>query len=206
MVGLMQRASHFLDAGDRYEPDATLAEKIIANLFLENSTRTRCSFTIAAKRLGGDVVDFALDSAQDELSSQLAEVESRELAYIENALEQMREGNMWFINGKAATGHMMDPLLLLQQGTSHVLQMDNRTAWHHPMHLHGHSFRVIARNGQPTRHREWQDTVLLAPEERVEIAFVADNPGDWMFHCHILEHQAAGMMGIIRVDPGTTKT
>jgi len=121
-------------------------------------------------------------------------------------MEQMREGNMWFINGKAATGHMMDPLLLLQQGTSHVLQMDNRTAWHHPMHLHGHSFRVIARNGQPTRHREWQDTVLLAPEERVEIAFVADNPGDWMFHCHILEHQAAGMMGIIRVDPGTTKT
>ena len=42
---------------------------------------------------GGDVVDFALDSAQDELSSQLAEVESRELAYIDNALEQMREGN-----------------------------------------------------------------------------------------------------------------
>ena len=121
-------------------------------------------------------------------------------------MEQMREGNMWFINGKAATGHMMDPLLLLPQGTSHVLQMDNRTAWHHPMHLHGHSFRVITRNGQPTRHREWQDTVLLAPEERVEIAFVADNPGDWMFHCHILEHQAAGMMGIIRVDPGTTKT
>ena len=121
-------------------------------------------------------------------------------------MEQMREGNMWFINGKAATGHMMDPLLVLPQGTSHVLQMDNRTAWHHPMHLHGHSFRVITRSGQPTRHREWQDTVLLAPEERVEIAFVADNPGDWMFHCHILEHQAAGMMGIIRVDPGTTKT
>ena len=121
-------------------------------------------------------------------------------------MEQMREGNMWFINGKAATGHMMDPLLVLPQGTSHVLQMDNRTAWHHPMHLHGHSFRVITRNGQPTRHREWQDPVLMAPEERVEIAFVADNPGDWMFHCHILEHQAAGMMGIIRVDPGTTKT
>jgi FtsP/CotA-like multicopper oxidase with cupredoxin domain len=121
-------------------------------------------------------------------------------------MEQMREGNMWFINGKAATGHMMDPLLVLPQGTSHVLQMDNRTAWHHPMHLHGHSFRVITRNGQPTQHREWRDTVLMAPEERVEIAFVADNPGDWMFHCHILEHQAAGMMGIIRVDPGTTKT
>ena len=53
MIGLMQRASHFLDAGDRYEPDSPLSGKIIANLFMENSTRTRCSFTIATKRLGG---------------------------------------------------------------------------------------------------------------------------------------------------------
>ncbi len=58
MIGLMQRASHFLDAGDRYEPDAPLAGKIIANLFMENSTRTRCSFTIATKRLGGDYIDL----------------------------------------------------------------------------------------------------------------------------------------------------
>ena len=58
MVGLMKRASHFLDAGDRYEPNAPLAGKIIANLFMENSTRTRCSFTIATKRLGGDCIDL----------------------------------------------------------------------------------------------------------------------------------------------------
>ena len=58
MIGLMQRASHFLDAGDRYEPDSPLSGKIVANLFMENSTRTRCSFTIATKRLGGDVVDL----------------------------------------------------------------------------------------------------------------------------------------------------
>ena len=54
----MQRASHFLDAGDRFEPDAPLAEKIVANLFMESSTRTRCSFTIATNRLGGDVIDL----------------------------------------------------------------------------------------------------------------------------------------------------
>ena len=47
--------------------------------------------------------------------------------------------------------------------------------------------------------REWLDTVLMAPGERVAIAFVADNPGDWMFHCHILEHQLGGMMGSVRV-------
>ena len=99
----------------------------------------------------------------------------------------------------AATGMCMEPFLTLDRGRSYVLAMHNHTAWHHPMHLHGHAFRVIARDGQPTRYREWQDTVLMAPHERVEIAFVADNPGDWMFHCHILEHQAAGMMGVIRV-------
>ncbi|RMD62834.1 MAG: multicopper oxidase family protein [Alphaproteobacteria bacterium] len=111
----------------------------------------------------------------------------------------MHSGKIWFINGKAAEGHIMEPMLTLDRDRSHVIAMTNATAWHHPIHLHGHSFRVIARNGQPTRHREWQDTVLMAPREKVEIALVADNPGDWMFHCHILEHQAAGMMGVIRV-------
>ena len=108
-------------------------------------------------------------------------------------------GGMWFVNGVAAEGPMLEPFLTLELGASHVLQMTNATAFNHPIHLHGHSFRVISRDGNPTEYREWQDTVLIAPRERVEIAFVADNLGDWMFHCHILEHQAAGLMGVIRV-------
>ena len=114
-------------------------------------------------------------------------------------MNMMHSGNIWFINGKAATGHVMDPVLTFKQGRSYIIAMTNATAWHHPIHLHGHSFRVISRDGQATIHREWQDTVLMAPREKVEIALVADNPGDWMFHCHILEHMAAGMMGVIRV-------
>jgi FtsP/CotA-like multicopper oxidase with cupredoxin domain len=105
----------------------------------------------------------------------------------------------WAINGVSQSEHIHEPLLVLQRNSSHILRMVNNTAWHHPIHLHGHSFRVISRNSQPTRHREWLDTVLVAPRETTEIAFVADNPGDWMFHCHILEHQAAGMMSSIRV-------
>ncbi len=111
----------------------------------------------------------------------------------------MHNGLVWAINGIAATGHVHEPLLTLQRDRPYVIEITNETAWHHPMHLHGHSFRVIARNGEPTRYREWQDTVLLSPRERADIAFVADNPGDWMFHCHVLEHQAGGMMGVIRV-------
>ncbi|HEX7011535.1 MAG TPA: multicopper oxidase family protein [Steroidobacteraceae bacterium] len=114
-------------------------------------------------------------------------------------MRAIRHGGVWTINGVSAEGHVMDPMLALARGRSYVLALHNDTAWHHPIHLHGHSFRVLSRNGLPTPYREWQDTVMMAPRERVEIAFVADNPGDWMFHCHILEHQAAGMMGVIRV-------
>ncbi|MDK1489831.1 multicopper oxidase family protein [Sinorhizobium sp. 7-81] len=116
-------------------------------------------------------------------------------------MAMMNSGAAWFINGVAAdeSGHDMKPMLTLERNRSHVIAMTNATAWHHPIHLHGHSFRVISRNGQPTRHREWQDTVLLSPREKLEIAFVADNPGDWMFHCHVLEHQAGGMMAVFRV-------
>ena len=118
---------------------------------------------------------------------------------MDGMMSMMHGNGIWFINGVAAEGHVLDPMLTLERGRSCVLAMTNATAWHHPMHLHGHSFRVLSRDGEPTRHREWQDTVMMAPRERVEIAFVADNPGDWMFHCHILEHQATGMMGVIRV-------
>jgi len=114
-------------------------------------------------------------------------------------MAMMRSGKIWFINGQAHLGHVHEPMLTLQRGRSYVLAMINETAWWHPMHLHGHAFRVISRNGKPTRYREWQDTVLIAPREKVEVAFVADNPGNWMFHCHILEHQESGMMGAIRV-------
>ncbi|WP_417728454.1 multicopper oxidase family protein [Roseovarius sp.] len=126
-------------------------------------------------------------------------IESRESMMGGGMMGRMHDGSIWFVNGVAAEGHILDPMLTLERDASHVIAMTNATAFHHPIHLHGHSFRVLSRNGTPTAHREWQDTVLIAPRERVEIAFVADNPGDWMFHCHILEHQAGGMMGVFRV-------
>src|SRR5216684_1412356 len=106
----------------------------------------------------------------------------------------MESRAIWAINGVGASGHAMAPMVTLARGKTCVLAIRNETAWFHPMHLHGHSFRVIARNGKPTRYREWRDTVLVPPRETADMAFVADNPGDWMFHCHVLEHQDGGMM------------
>jgi FtsP/CotA-like multicopper oxidase with cupredoxin domain len=96
------------------------------------------------------------------------------------------------------------PMFTLSQGRSYRMTITNNTAFIHPMHLHGHSFQIlnpaqlVAGNHTSSQTR-LSDTVLLFPQERTEIAFVADNPGDWLLHCHVLGHQAAGMMGIVRV-------
>ena len=113
---------------------------------------------------------------------------------------------IWAINGMSMTGDGqpgMAPVTTLTLGRSYVLTLRNDTAWSHPMHLHGHSFRVLSRNGAPVPFNQWGDTVLVAPRETVDLAFVADNPGDWMFHCHITDHQMAGLMAILRISKGT---
>jgi FtsP/CotA-like multicopper oxidase with cupredoxin domain len=114
----------------------------------------------------------------------------------------MDGGAAWAINGMSMTGDGragMPPLLTFERGRSVVLTMRNQTAWWHPMHLHGHSFRMLSRNGAPEPHRQWGDTVLLAPRDVMECAFVADNRGDWMLHCHVMNHQVAGLMTVLRV-------
>jgi FtsP/CotA-like multicopper oxidase with cupredoxin domain len=64
----------------------------------------------------------------------------------------------------------------------------------HPIHIHGHIFTVLAKNGHPLAGSPVHtDTVLVGPHETWDVAFKADNPGIWMLHCHILEHAAAGM-------------
>ena len=85
-----------------------------------------------------------------------------------------------------------EPLLHLRLNRSYLVEFVNQTSWHHPIHLHGHVFRVLGKD-------HWADSVLLDPDSRAEIAFVADNPGDWMLHCHVLEHQASGMMALVHV-------
>jgi FtsP/CotA-like multicopper oxidase with cupredoxin domain len=135
----------------------------------------------------------------------LARAERHDLVMTGGMMGNMRglpRGMAWAMNGVANTcgsGTIIDPLFIVRRGRSCVLRLVNETQWHHPMHLHGHAFRVISRDGRPTRHREWLDTVLLAPRETAEIAFVADNPGDWLIHCHVLEHQASGMTVCLRV-------
>lgn len=100
----------------------------------------------------------------------------------------------WAFNGVA--GLPEKPLLTAQRGETIRMNIINDTSFPHAMHLHGFHFRKIEADGGQGPLR---DTILLARGETAEIAFVADNPGDWLFHCHMLEHTAGGMLTWLKV-------
>jgi FtsP/CotA-like multicopper oxidase with cupredoxin domain len=93
----------------------------------------------------------------------------------------------WTINGQAYPN--ADPINV-RRGERVRFRMTNHSMMLHPMHLHGHFFRV---------GRALKDTVIVPPHMgRIDIDFVADNPGNWLFHCHNLYHMEAGMMREVR--------
>lgn len=71
----------------------------------------------------------------------------------------------------------------------------------HPMHLHGHFFQVLSKNGKPVKGSPIiKDTINLKPGDEYVVAFKADNPGNWLFHCHDLHHASAGMVNMVKYD------
>jgi FtsP/CotA-like multicopper oxidase with cupredoxin domain len=100
----------------------------------------------------------------------------------------------WSMNG--AYWPNVTPLMIAR-GQRVAIEMVNHSMMAHPMHLHGHAFQVVAINGAPLAGAV-RDTVLVPPTGSVTIAFDADNPGRWAFHCHNMYHQVTGMMTEVR--------
>lgn len=83
-----------------------------------------------------------------------------------------------------------------------ILEVRNLSGSEHPFHLHGHAFEVLSRDGVAPPYREIVDTVNVRLFESLRLRLVADNPGSWMVHCHILPHADQGMMTILGVGDG----
>lgn len=99
---------------------------------------------------------------------------------------------LWTIAGLASSGHHGPALFSVPRGKPVVLAFRNDTAFPHGMHLHGHHFRLLD-NLDDGWKPFWLDTLLIDARQTTRIAFIADNPGKWMIHCHMLEHQESGM-------------
>jgi FtsP/CotA-like multicopper oxidase with cupredoxin domain len=111
-------------------------------------------------------------------------------------LELLLGGDMeryvWFINGKSIHE---DPILPIKEGDLVRWTFINNTMMHHPMHLHGHFFRVLNSHKEfsPLKH-----TVDVPPHGTRTIEFLADAPGEWMIHCHNLYHMKTGMARVVQ--------
>jgi FtsP/CotA-like multicopper oxidase with cupredoxin domain len=103
-----------------------------------------------------------------------------------------RPGMWWSING-----HLYPnvPMFVVREGDVALVQIENRSSEVHPMHLHGHRMVVLARDGvAATGSPWWVDSLNVAANQSYDVAFVANNPGIWMDHCHNLKHAADGMV------------
>lgn len=108
---------------------------------------------------------------------------------------------LFTINGKVSP---YVPPIVVRPGQRVRIHLTNPTDDLHPMHLHGHSFTVLTKNGQPlVGSPVVLDTIAVQPGDSYDIAFLADNPGLWMDHCHVLRHAAKGM-SVMVVYPGIT--
>lgn len=104
------------------------------------------------------------------------------------------ERYVWFVNNKPLSE---SDSILIHQGEIARFIMINRTMMHHPMHLHGHFFRVVNSQGEyaPLKH-----TVNVAPMSTTVIEFNATETGDWFFHCHLLYHMKSGMAQVVHYE------
>jgi len=109
----------------------------------------------------------------------------------------------WTINGKAypdtdalnVKAGQVVKVKFVNNDTQMIHKMD------HPMHLHGTFFQVLTVNGKAPERETWKDTLSVPAGGSVEIAFQFKNPGDWMLHCHILDHEDNGLMTVVKVTP-----
>lgn len=111
---------------------------------------------------------------------------------------RIRDGDFRINNG----AHVYDKPVMV--GDLQVWEVVNTSRMDHPFHLHGFFFQVIEENGKAPLYKSWKDTYNLKPGGTIKIAWMPDNRvGTWMYHCHIIEHHAAGMMATFEVIDGS---
>jgi FtsP/CotA-like multicopper oxidase with cupredoxin domain len=123
-----------------------------------------------------------------------------DIEYTMDLNTDMSNGETAFtINGK--TFPDTPPLNVKEGDLVKVKMVNNSPKDIHPMHLHGHFFQVLSKNGKPVSGSPLvKDTLNILPGEEYVVAFKADNPGNWMFHCHDLGHASQGMMSEVKYE------
>ena len=108
------------------------------------------------------------------------------------------EGMVFLINGQAYSRERVDTRV--QLGDTEDWEIVNTGVMDHPFHVHINPFQVISRDGRPEPYRAWRDGVVVHPGETVRLRTrFRDFPGRTVYHCHILDHEELGMMGVLEI-------
>ncbi|HET6503089.1 MAG TPA: multicopper oxidase family protein [Amycolatopsis sp.] len=186
-----------ISMGERYDVEVTLADGVFP---LVAAAEGKTGQALGIVRTGSGATPAA-DAHPSELDGKLlayadlhaaagAELPQRnpDVSY-DLVLEGSMKPYRWTINGHA---HPDDQPLPVSQGQYVRLRCVNRSTMYHPMHLHGHTVALRASDSDATGPRK--DTVIVLPGQTVVTDLLADNPGQWVTHCHNIYHEAVGMM------------
>ncbi|MBX9394232.1 multicopper oxidase family protein [Streptomyces sp. TRM72054] len=189
LIGMGERYDVLVTLGDGVFPLVALAEgKDATGLALvRTGSGSAPSATVRPKELNGTVTTAsALKAAEDvRLPSRKADVVHR--VELTGGMEKYD----WAVNGRRFDMANPDAApFLVEEGQRVRLDFVNTTEMWHPMHLHGHTFQL---GGSGAR----KDTTIVLPKKTVSVVFDADNPGQWMLHCHNVYHGEVGMMALV---------
>lgn len=128
-------------------------------------------------------------------------IDTSSATHVDIRLTQMTDGDVVVLGINGVPYWDAEPFEA-RVGETQVWSIENEMEWAHPFHLHGFLFQVLDDEGAPIEPMAWRDTVDVPVKGRAKfVVRYDDRPGMWMFHCHILDHADAGMMGMLRVDP-----
>ncbi len=192
--------------GNRIDLDIVVPAAMAGRRIVVSDRFTRRPFPlgeiVVADSGSGDTPRFASPARVDMPDGSFTAEEPVRANFSLNARAGGPLGIEWTINGDAMVhsehaSHAATYSLPL--GERSRIRFTNESYRLHPMHLHGMFFRVIARNGVAADEPFTRDTVLVHPQETVDVSVVPRDPGLWMAHCHVLEHAEAGMMTLVDV-------
>ncbi|TCS94823.1 multicopper oxidase family protein [Hazenella coriacea] len=186
--------------GERYEIEFTAPDQsLIAKDQLDHSAAS--GLQIPLKNLSSKKVEqpikwnkiFTIGEKTTQTKRSSLKKERYDKEYVMSLNHGMSQnGVVYTINGK--TYPNTDPLTVKKGDLVKVTLQNDDPMHDHPMHLHGHEFQILSKDGKDLADQSiYKDTLLLKPREKYEVAFIANNTGDWMFHCHELHHAASGM-------------
>ncbi|EGX61077.1 putative multicopper oxidase [Streptomyces zinciresistens K42] len=186
LVGMGERYDVLVTLDDGVFPLVALAEGKNANglALVRTGSGSKPSATVRPKELDGMIMTASQLRATDDVRLKSAKTDVTHQIKLTGGMDKYN----WAINGKPFD--MMDPganPIVIEEGRRVRLDFVNDTDMWHPMHLHGHTYQIGAFGPR-------KDTAIVLPKKKLSVFFDADNPGQWMLHCHNAYHGEAGMM------------